>query len=309
MDLPAFERDRLQLFAENGFAGESRRLKDRNGRETYLIGRGEGPRPTILLHGGLSQASEWCLLASRLPGRIIIPDRPGCGLSYRIDYHRVDFRTAAKDWLLDLMDGLGADQADFVANSMGGFFAMAFATKHPDRVRRLVLVGAPAGLDTEIPLFLRLWGNPVIGSMVGKLVASMKSAESLRSRVFPMLVAHPESVPLEFLRVALAAQKLSGAGVAAHTMLSAVLTMRGWRRQLMMRDDLAELRVPTLFVWGGKDVFAPPSSGEEMVARMPNARIEIIADAGHIPYLDQPAATAAIINSFLQATSRPKVES
>lgn len=300
MDLTLFERKRLQLFAANGFAGESRRLVDRDGRETYMIVYGEGSHPTILLHGGLSEAGEWCLLAGRIPGRIIIPDRPGCGLSYRIDYRHVDFRTDATDWLLNLMDGLAADQADLIANSMGGFFAMAFATAHPNRVRRLVLVGAPAGLDTEIPLFPRLWGNPVIGPIVGKLVAKMKSPEALRRRVFPTLVAHPEKVPNEYLEVALAAQKLPGAGVAAHTMLSAALTMRGWRRELMMRDDLAKLRLPTLFIWGDKDAFAPPSSGKDMVAKMADARIEIIADAGHKPYFDQPAATAALINPFLQ---------
>ncbi len=163
----------------------------------------------------------------------------------------------------------------------------------------MVLVGAPAGLDTYIPLFPRLWGNPVIGPVVGKLVATMKSTEVLRSRVFPILVAHPENLPLGFLQIALAAQKLPGAGVAAHTMPRSVLTMRGWRRQLMMREDLAKLPVPTLFVWGDKDAFAPPSSGEDMVARMADAKIEIIEDAGHLPFLEQPAAVAAIINRFL----------
>ncbi len=299
MDLQTFERKRLQLFRDNDFVGDSQRVTDRDGRSTYLIGRGEGQHPTILLHGGLSEASIWCLLAERIPGNVIIPDRPGCGLSYRIDYRGLDYRMAAADWLLDLADGLDADQVDLVASSMGGFFAMAFATRHPDRVRRLVLVGAPAGLDTEIPLFPRLWGNPIIGSVIGKLVAKMKSPEELRKRVFPLLVAHPENLRLEFLEIGFAAQKLPGAGVAAHTMLRSALTMRGWRRQLMMRDDLAKLTVPTLFAWGDKDAFAPPSSGEDMVGRMADAKIEIIEDAGHLPFLDRPAAIAAIINPFL----------
>lgn len=194
---------RLELFANNGFVGESRRVRNREGRETYLVSGGEGPRPTILLHGGLSETSEWCLLAGRIPGHIVIPDRPGCGLSYRIDHRHIDYRMAAADWLRDLIDGLDSDQVDLVGNSMGGFFAMAFATQHPDRVRRLVLVGAPAGLDRKIPLFLRLWGNPIIGSVIGKLAAKTKSPEVVRRRVSPMLVAHPENLPLEFLQVAL----------------------------------------------------------------------------------------------------------
>ena len=167
--LDSFERDRLAVFTGHGFYGESRWVTDRQGRRTYLVGRGHGHPPTVLIHGGLSQAGEWSLLAGRLPGHVLIPDRPGCGLSYRIDYRTVaDYRKAATDWLLDLANGIGADQLDLVGSSMGGFFSIAFATAHPDRVRRLVLVGYPAGLGREVPLFVRLWGNPITGPVIGK---------------------------------------------------------------------------------------------------------------------------------------------
>ncbi|MGH2805260.1 MAG: alpha/beta fold hydrolase, partial [Thermoleophilaceae bacterium] len=73
-------------------------------------------------------------------------------MSYPIDYREVDYRGAAAEWLLDLLDAIDADQVDLVGNSMGGFFSMAFAIAHPHRVRRLVLVGAPAGLDRDLPL-------------------------------------------------------------------------------------------------------------------------------------------------------------
>lgn len=296
-DLAAFERERLALFTRYGFEGESRWITDREGRRTYLIGRGEGSCPTLLVHGGLSQASEWALLAGRLPGHVIIPDRPGCGLSYPIDYRDIDYRTAAASWLLDLVDGIEAEQVDLVGNSMGGFFSMAFALAHPDRVRRLILPGAPAGLDKHIPLFLRLWGNQSVGPLMMKLgITHPPSAEALRKRVFAtLLVAYPERVPLDMLEVMIAAAAIPGVGLTAHTMLRAVTNLRGWRPQLMMRDDMAQLSVPTLFAWGEADAFAPPSSGRDMVARMPDAHIEVIADAGHLPYIDRPDTVAAII--------------
>jgi pimeloyl-ACP methyl ester carboxylesterase len=100
-----------------------------------LIARGSGPCPTLLIHGGLSQAGEWSVLAGRLPGHVLIPDRPGCGLSYPIDYRGVDYRAAAAEWLRDLIDGIGADQVDLVGNSTGGFFSIVFAIAYPDRVR------------------------------------------------------------------------------------------------------------------------------------------------------------------------------
>lgn len=75
--------------------------------------------------------------------------------------------------------------------------------------------------------------------------------------------------------------------------------MRGWRSWLMMRDGMSQLPVPTLFVWGDADAFARPSSGEDMAARMPDARLEVIPDAGHLPYLDRPDAVADAITGFL----------
>jgi pimeloyl-ACP methyl ester carboxylesterase len=305
-DLAGFERERLALFARYGFEGESRWVTDREGRRTYMIGRGEGPCPTVLVHGGLSEASEWALLAGRIPGHVIIPDRPGCGLSYPIDYRGVDYRKAAASWLLDLVDGIGAEQVDLVGNSMGGFFATAFALAHPDRVRHLVLPGAPAGLDKHIPLFLRLWGNRISGPLMMKLgITRPPSAEALRKRVFAtLLVAHPERVPLDMLEVMIAAAEIPGVGHTAHTMLRAVTDLRGWRSRLMMRDDMAHLPVPTLFVWGDADVFAPPSSGYDMAARMPNAHVEVIADAGHLPWLDRPDTVAAAIIGFTSKEAR-----
>lgn len=299
-DLVTFERERLALFARYGFEGESRRVIDRMGRSTYMIGRGEGPCPTVMVHGGLSEASEWALLAGRIPGHVIIPDRPGCGLSYPVVYRGVDYREAAASWLLSLVDGIEANQVDLVGNSMGGFFAMAFALAHPDRVRHLVLPGAPAGLDEYIPLFLRLWGNPILGPLMMRLgITRPPSAEALRKRVFAtLLVAHPESVPPDMLEVMIAAAAIPGVDLTAQTMLRTVTSLRGWRPQLMMRDDMAHLPVPTLFAWGDADAFAPPSSGHDMATRMPDAQIEVIADAGHLPYLDRPDAVADAIIGF-----------
>ena len=102
------------------------------------------------------------------------------------------------------------------------------------------------------------------------------------------------------LEVMVAAAAIPGVGLTAHTMLRAVTNLRGWRARLMMRDDMAQLFVPTLFAWGDADMFAPPSSGHDMAARMPNARLEVIADAGHLPYLDRPEAVADAILGFMR---------
>jgi pimeloyl-ACP methyl ester carboxylesterase len=297
--LVEFERNRLALFARHGFEGESRWVTDAEGRTTYAIGRGGGPCPTVLVHGGLSQAGEWFSLAGLIPGHVIVPDRPGCGLSYPIDYRKVaDFRQAAVAWLLDFLDGIDADQVDLVGNSMGSFFAMAFAIAHPHRVRRLVLVGAPVGLgEMRAPLFMRLWGLPITGPLISKL--KITDPEKLRKQVYPLLVAHPETVPLDFLELDIAQATLPGVGRTSYTLLRALSTWRGMRPELILRDEMGQLPTPTLFVWGDADAFVPSSVGREVAATMPDARIEVLPDTGHLPHVEQPETVAGAINGFL----------
>lgn len=299
MDSDTFEQERLEYFRSNGFECESRWLTGRGERKTYAA---TSPTPgsptTVLIHGGLSQGSEWATLANRLPGRVVVVDRPGCGLSFPIDYRDVDFRGAAVEWMNEVVDALDEEPVDLVGNSMGGFFAIVFAIAHPHRVRRLVLLGAPAGLHRQIPLFLRLWGNPITGQLIRRL--KIKDPEQLRRRVFAqLLVSKPEQVSRRELELAFAAAGLPGAAVGGFSLLRSVTTLRGWRSDLSLDDEIADLDVPTLFVWADKDAFAAPSVGRPSADRMPQAQFETLAGAGHLPWLDCPDAVTELVTGFL----------
>jgi pimeloyl-ACP methyl ester carboxylesterase len=237
----------------------------------------------------------------RLENPPVIPDRPGFGLSSRIDYRHVDFRADAARWLLDLTNGLAVDQIDLVGNSMGGFFAIAFATAHPERVRRLVLSGAAGGLFPKPGLFLQLWATPGIGALISKV--HFRDTETLRRRAFGSYLVHPERVAADLLDVALLGINLPGTADTNRAILQAVATIRGWRPELRLDDALAALAVPTLFVCGEHDLLCDPDIARELTTRMPDAHITVIPDAGHIPHLDQPESVATILNQYLGQTS------
>lgn len=300
-----FESMRLALFEAQGFSGTSHRVTDATGNETYMIvGRGSGSRARILIHGGLSESAHWAMLAGRLTGRIVIPDRPGYGLSYGIDYREVEhFGEAAADWLLSVIEGIGEDRVDLVGTSMGGYFAIAFASRHPDKVRRLVLLAAPAGIERHIPWFLRMWANPLTGRLF--MNSSMDSPEQLRERVYTGLVAHPERVPAEQLEVEFAAAQLPDYALTAHSMLRASIGLRGFRRRYLVGEDLAALEMPTLIAWGEQDTgFSPPSLGHEIASRMADGKFVLVPDAGHMPWIDQPDLVATAVNQFLDGANR-----
>lgn len=293
-----FGQLRRAAFAVRGFAGEGHRIPDRAGRKSYALVSGGGPCPMVLVHGGVGATIEWAEIAPRLDRPVVIPDRPGFGLSDPHDYRRVDFRADAAGWLLDLTDGLGVQQIDLIANSMGGFFAIAFAAAHPDRVRRLILSGSPAGLFPQIGLFLQLWATPGIGALISRI--RFRDAETLRKRVFGSYLVHPDRLPADLLNVALAGLNLPGTAETNRAILQAVATLRGWRREMRLDDALAALEVPTLFVWGAGDQLARADVASDLARRMRNAQLTVIEDAGHIPHLEQPDAVAAAISQFLR---------
>lgn len=287
-----FRELRRQAFESRGFDGDERFIRDPRGRATAVLERGTGAA-TLLIHGGVGVTAEWAPLAASIPGRVVIPDRPGFGLSDRREAGPRGFRAEAAEWLAELVDGLGLDRFDLVGASMGGFVAIAFATAHPQRVRRLVLTGAAGGLFPDPGLFLRLWGSPVVGAVISHLMP--RDIDGVRKRAIGGYVVHPERVPEDLLAVTLAAMHIPGWGQANREILRSVTSIRGWRAEMRLDDELAAAGIPTTFVLGAQDTLTPPSAMRALAARMPDAAATVIPDAGHIPHLDRPDAVAAAI--------------
>lgn len=299
-DRESLARLESDLLSECGVAGTSYFIGSDTERPIHVIEAGRG-EPLVLLHGGGAQAVEWATLLQHLQRhfRCLAIDRPGHGLSYRIDYRQVpDFRTDAVEFVERTLDLLGLDEAILVGNSMGGFFEIAFALAHPERVKRLVLVGAPAGIDRWVPHQVRMVGTPVIGPLLWKTVAR-PSERGLRDFYSKVLVADGDKLPRGNIACGAAAHRLPGADVAWLSLLRRFVTLRGVRDACYVRDELPELRVPTLFVWGDRDAFAPPASGEAASRVMPDARLEVIPGAGHLPWIDAPDQCAEAITRYL----------
>jgi pimeloyl-ACP methyl ester carboxylesterase len=71
---------------------------------------------------------------------------------------------------------------------------------------------------------------------------------------------------------------------------------------MLIAKELKSLSCPTLFLWGDADSQAPPAVGQRVADTMPDARVQIVPDAGHSPHLDQPAFIAEAVASFTKKT-------
>jgi pimeloyl-ACP methyl ester carboxylesterase len=269
-------------------------------KRVHYLELGEGD-PLILVHGGLSNSSEWINILKPLSqhSKLYVVDRPGHGLSDPIDYRGMDYRQNAVDFLRSFMDAVGLTKATFLANSMGGYFSISFAMDHPERVEHLMLIGAPAGMNYWIPYPLRLLGMPGLNRFLMRTVAKPRISEV--KRIYKQLVVKDISnLSEDHFEHMYHLQLLPASIIAFSTLLESVLTIRGWRKELYIGDQLHRLKIPVGFIWGDADAFEAPETGIKKAKSIENHSFAVVEDAGHCPWFDQPEKCTALILEMLE---------
>lgn len=293
-----FEQERVELFRRHGFACETASLTDSEGRRIAAVMGGEGTTPVILLHGALSQAGEWALVAGKLSGRVIAVDWPGSGLSDPVGIRRSGLRGFGERLLSDVVDALDVQRVDIVGSSTGGYFGLVFALAHPERVRRCVQVGAPPGLVRTVPMIFRLFATRGIGSLV--LRRQPRDAEANRKQVFSNLVAHPQRIPVDMLEQDMHAMALPNAVASATDFARALVhPLTGLRGDVMLDRELRSLQTPTLMLWGTDDNFIRPEKAAAVLNGVPSIQLQTIEDSGHLLTFERPESVAEALSAFL----------
>jgi 3-oxoadipate enol-lactonase len=237
--------------------------------------------PLLLIHGFPLDRTLWRTQIAGLSQiyRVIAPDLRGFGQSSETDGAVVTMEQYAAD-LKSLLDSVNVKQAIVGGISMGGYIALAFYAQYADRVKGLILANTRAIPDSEEGKQSRLTdAQKIEGSGTGFLVDSM-APKMLGA------VAKPE------IEIAVRSMMLRQrpAGV-----------MSALRGMAARPDRTALLRfatVPVLIVSGSQDVLIPPADSEAMQALIPDSRLVIIPDAGHLSNLDKADAFNHVIREF-----------
>ena len=247
----------------------------------YVDSGGPAGRTLVLLHGISDSSSSWSRMLPHLPAgiRTVAVDLRGHGASTKPE-HGYSVPVLAAD-VVALMDRLGVGAATVVGHSWGTLVARAVAEDHPDRVDRLVLVGAMAApvnsimhdLDAEV----RALGDDVPESFVREFQESTL-ATAVPEAFLERVVAESRRLPGPVWRAAM--HGLVTAGDA---------------------DRLRDIAAPTLLVWGEHDSFFLRQEQERLVAAIQNARLVVVPGAGHATHWDRPAEVASEIAAFVLA--------
>jgi pimeloyl-ACP methyl ester carboxylesterase len=282
-----------------GSSAQGRHIEVASGRRMHVIEVGEGP-PLVLLHGSGPTALLFLPLLERLSGvRAIAVDRPGFGLSDPVDLPRERYRDAAVECLDSVLDALGLDETALLGNSMGGTWALWYTLAHPERVRRLVLLGAPPLLPgTRVPPPLRVVATPKVGEFLSRKMPS--TPKTVVQNMGGMgekdtIVNYPDQI--EAL-VAAGHDPLASAVSLAE--LRAAISPLGFRSAMkVQRDELRQLTIPTLLIWGDHDPVGAPDVAQATADAIPGAQLELLP-AGHGPWLGHPDRTAALVTNFVR---------
>jgi pimeloyl-ACP methyl ester carboxylesterase len=255
-----------------------------------------GGPPLIFVHGLSGSWPNWLeqlpVLAAK--HRVIALDLPGFGHS-PMPTEQISISGYAR--LLDrLLDTLEIDAAAVVGNSMGGFIGAELAIAFPRRVERLVLVSA-AGISTfnnrgavrAVPVLQR--AERILAAYTAWMASKSDTVARrprLRDATLNVVTRHPSRLP-----AALAAEQLRGAGKPGF--------MQALRANLDydFRERLPEIACPTLIVWGEDDRLINARDAQVFEELIPNSRLIMYEDTGHMSMLERPAAFNALLEGFL----------
>ena len=242
---------------------------------------GEGP-PLLFLHGGdyFTQNQGFLeRLAQRW--RVVIPRHPGFGRTERPDGFRSVHDLAYL--YLDLIERQRLSDVVLVGSSFGGWVALEMCVRSVERVGRLVLI------DT---LGVKFGGREERD--IADIYA-LSDDEVLRRTFFDPAAAAPDY------------SRLDDAEAASIASDRAATTLYGWRPYMHnpgLRQWLHRVRVPTLVLWGQSDGIVPPDYGQRLSRSLPDARFELIPEAGHYPQVERPKAVADTIERFARAEAQ-----
>jgi len=255
---------------------------------------GRGPA-VVLLHGLPGTAEDFDAVTARLRRRHTIAfDRPGFGFSSG-GYHDLDRQL---ETLASLLHALGARRPVLVGHSYGGTLALAYAARHPDDVRGLVLVDAAAGgqessfSDRAQSRLVQALSLPVVRPIADATFSQLMRTVSAKQGDTDAFDPGAVDVGHEHRLLALNMQH-DDLDAYAGEQLASDAEIATLDRQL------PTIAAPTVVIQGAGDLLVEPARARQIAAALPHARLTMVSGGHMAPYL-HPGTVAAAVRSLLR---------
>jgi pimeloyl-ACP methyl ester carboxylesterase len=259
-----------------------------------VVGEGE---PLVLMHGGGPGASALANYRDNLEAfagfRVILPDQPGFGGSYRPTEHDLDERSITEitvDAMYQVLDALGIGAFHLLGNSLGGAAALAMAITQPQRVTKLVLMApgggwlptGPTPTEGQKEMFRYFNGE-------GPSVAKMKN-------FVRTMVANPRLFDDANIQARYEAS-LDPSHIAFYHLYNASFAQRGGMDPLW--KDLDRITASTLLLWGRDDRTITLDGSWIMLKNIRKVQLHVFGGCGHWVQVEKKADFERLVTGFL----------
>ena len=271
-----------------------------------MVGDGE---PFVVLHGGPGMWHDELLpffddLAS--DHLVVFYDQRGNGRSSMREITPDNFTV---DWLVSDLEELrrvwGFDRINVIGHSWGGLLAMYYATEHPDRVARLILIdAAPVNSDLVVASYRALidrftedeWSHlealydsgPYLAGDPGSHNEAMRLSEGATFHIADARERYFDLVAFD--------------AVTAANMVAISGPARAMKLNVTVQDKLKNINCPTLIIHGREDFIV--AAAPELVHRLvPNSQLVVIPHSGHYPFIEQPDTFSETLRRFITETA------
>jgi pimeloyl-ACP methyl ester carboxylesterase len=266
---------------------------------SYYSGGDAAGLPVVLLHGG---GTDHAMLSWRdtIPAllkagyRVFAPDYPGYGNS-PVSRKPGTLQNLG-GYLEQLLDFWAIDRAALIGISMGGALAIGYALEHPERVERMILIGA-YGLQDKAPYHALSYFLVKLPWVMDALWAMSRGSRWAARYSLSGILRNPEARTEALVDEVLEAMQNLDSQRAFGQFQRDEILWQGVKTNYSGR--LAELTVPVLIVHGEKDFGVPLKYAQRAAALIPNARLEVVENAGHWTQRDDPGRFNQLMLDFL----------
>ncbi|WP_424346964.1 alpha/beta fold hydrolase [Kocuria sp. CH-021] len=271
-------------------------------------GAAEAP-PVVLLHGIGRSLEDWAAAHELLARdhRVLSMDLPGFGLT-PAGPEKPGLGTFARA-VVGVLDALGEDRpVHLMGNSLGGAVAMTVAAEHPGRVAGLLLANSAGfGREANVSALPMVWAAlsrlPVVGRRFRPL-ARAAAVRSNQSCFFDPALATPELLRHAALVGSQPDFRATFLGTYRSIGLPVVGVLPGWRRALL--DRVRASGLPVLVVWGDSDAVLPAHHAEAAAAALPEARLHVFPETGHMPQIERTEELVALAREFVASVEQAR---
>jgi pimeloyl-ACP methyl ester carboxylesterase len=261
---------------------------DAGGIATHYLEAGSGD-PVVMLHGsgpGVSATANWHNNIGTLAKhfRVLAPDIVGFGDTERPEEIVYSLRTWT-DHVWAFLDAHGIERASIVGNSLGGRIAMQLATDQPDRIAKMVLMGAPG-----------VGMTPTDG--LAALRAYEPSHRAMRDLLRNYFAVDPTMITDDLVRIRYEASVANGAFDAYQAMFT---DPRHKGSELgITEDEVRAIATPTLLIHGREDKVVPLGVSVTMLGLFPNADLHVFSACGHWTQIERAEEFSTLVANYLR---------